>query len=151
VWADAVPNLLIGLREGLEDGLVVSILLAALKRTRPEGARAGSAPVWLGVLAAVLLAISFGAVLTFSRSALSNTAQEAFGGTLSLIAVCLVTAMVFWMRRTSGTAGLFWGFPLSFRGTALRPFSGRPEARAPRGGPRRPRRACPGRCRSCGR
>jgi high-affinity iron transporter len=101
VWADAVPNLLIGLREGLEGGLVVSILLAALKRTRPEGAKAGSAPVWLGVLAAVLLAISFGAVLTFSRSALSNTAQEAFGGTLSLIAVCLVTAMVFWMRRTA--------------------------------------------------
>lgn len=101
MWADSVPNLLIGLREGLEAGLVVSILLAALKRTRPEGAKAGSAPIWLGVLAAALLAISFGAVLTFSRSVLSTTAQEAFGGTLSLIAVGLVTAMVFWMRRTA--------------------------------------------------
>lgn len=101
MWADAVPNLLIGLREGLEAGLVVSILLAALKRTRPEGAKAGSAPIWLGVLAAALLAISFGAVLTFSRSALSTRAQETFGGTLSLIAVWLVTAMVFWMRRTA--------------------------------------------------
>lgn len=101
MWADGVPNLLIGLREGLEAGLVVSILLAALKRMRAEGAKTGSAPIWLGVLAAALLAISFGAILTFSRSALSATAQETFGGTLSLIAVCLVTVMVFWMRRTA--------------------------------------------------
>ncbi|GLY67315.1 iron uptake transporter permease EfeU [Amycolatopsis taiwanensis] len=98
MWADGVPNLLIGLREGLEGGLVVSILLAALRRT---DAKASPVPIWLGVLAATLLAISFGAVLTFSRSELSTAAQEAFGGTLSLIAVCLVTAMVFWMRRTA--------------------------------------------------
>jgi high-affinity iron transporter len=98
VWADGVPNLLIGLREGLEAGLVVSILLAALRRS---DAKAPTAPIWLGVLAAVTLAGGFGAVLTFSRSELSTTAQEAFGGVLSLIAVCLVTAMVFWMRRTA--------------------------------------------------
>ncbi|WP_236792381.1 iron uptake transporter permease EfeU [Amycolatopsis sp. GM8] len=98
MWADSVPNLLIGLREGLEAGLVVSILLAALKRT---GAKTSPAPIWLGVLVAATLAVGFGAVLTFSRAALSTTAQEAFGGTLSLIAVCLVTAMVFWMRRTA--------------------------------------------------
>lgn len=98
MWADGVPNLLIGLREGLEGGLVVSILLAALRRT---DAKASPVPIWLGVLAAALLATGFGAVLTFSRSELSTAAQEAFGGTLSLIAVCLVTAMVFWMRRTA--------------------------------------------------
>lgn len=98
MWADGVPNLLIGLREGLEAGLVVSILLAALRRS---DAKASTAPIWLGVLAAIMLAGGFGAVLTFSRSELSTTAQEAFGGVLSLIAVCLVTAMVFWMRRTA--------------------------------------------------
>ncbi|TNC26196.1 iron permease [Amycolatopsis alkalitolerans] len=90
--------MLIGLREGLEAGLVVSILLAALRRADEK---ASSSPIWLGVLAAVLLAAGFGAVLTFSRSELSTTAQEAFGGILSIIAVCLVTAMVFWMRRTA--------------------------------------------------
>jgi high-affinity iron transporter len=96
VWADAVPNLLIGLREGLEGGLVVSILLAAVRRSG-----ASTRPVWLGVLAALALSVSFGAVLTFSRSALSTRAQEAFGGILSVVAVVLVTAMIFWMRRTA--------------------------------------------------
>jgi high-affinity iron transporter len=104
-WADAVPNLLIGLREGLEAGLVVSILLAALRKTdtADTGAKPSSAPVWLGVLGAVSLAGSFAAVLTFSTSVLSSRAQEAVGGLLSVLAVCLVTGMIFWMRRTAAS------------------------------------------------
>jgi high-affinity iron transporter len=105
-WADAVPNFLIGLREGLEAGLVVSILLAALRKTAaPETAdrRVSSAPVWLGVLGAVMVAGSFAAVLTFSTSVLSSRAQEAVGGLLSVLAVGLVTGMVFWMRRTAAS------------------------------------------------
>jgi high-affinity iron transporter len=107
-WADAVPNFLIGLREGLEAGLVVSILLAALRKTASTGAAGGrrmsSAPVWLGVLGAVMVAGSFAAVLTFSTSELSSRAQEAAEGLLSVLAVGLVTGMVFWMRRAA--AGL---------------------------------------------
>jgi high-affinity iron transporter len=112
-WADSIPNLLIGLREGLEAGLVVSILLAALRKTAAadagargpgEGSRVSTAPIWLGVLGAVTLSGSFAAVLTFSTDVLSSRAQEAAGGLLSVLAVCLVTAMVFWMRRTA--AGL---------------------------------------------
>ena len=119
-WADAVPNLLIGLREGLEAGLVVSILLAALRKAGADpagdpGARNGhtgqdgqdgrisTAPVWFGVLGAVMLSAAFAAVLTYSTSVLSSRAQEAVGGVLSVLAVGLVTAMVFWMRRTAAT------------------------------------------------
>ena len=103
-WAEAVPNLLIGLREGLEAGLVVSILLAALRKTAPGGDRRSPAPVWLGVLGAVMVAGSFAAVLTFSAGELPSRAQEAAAGLLSVLAVGLVTGMVFWMRRAA--AGL---------------------------------------------
>ncbi|WP_234538124.1 iron uptake transporter permease EfeU [Streptomyces shenzhenensis] len=98
MWDDAFPSFLIGLREGLEAGLIVSILVATLVRA---GARNRLAQVWTGVLAAIALAMSFGAVLTFTAASLSETAQEAFGGTLSVIAVAFVTAMVFWMRRSA--------------------------------------------------
>ncbi|HET8583813.1 MAG TPA: iron uptake transporter permease EfeU [Jatrophihabitans sp.] len=100
-WADAAPNLLIGLREGLEAGLVVSILLAALRKTAAPDRRVSSTPIWLGVLGAVTLSAGFAAVLTFSTSVLSSRAQQAVGGVLSVLAVGLVTAMIFWMRRTA--------------------------------------------------
>ena len=108
-WADSVPNLLIGLREGLEAGLVVTILLAAVKKTAAARAEQGgeptlsTAPIWLGVVGAVSLAAAFAAVLTFSVSVLSSRQQEAIGGLLSVLAVCLVTGMIFWMRRTAST------------------------------------------------
>jgi high-affinity iron transporter len=98
VWLDGLPNLVIGLREGLEIGLVVSILLAAVRRA--DAAR-GTGPVWLGVLSAALLSLGFGAVLAFSRAELTITAQAVFGGVLSLVAVVLVTWMIFWMRRAA--------------------------------------------------
>ncbi|GGX73926.1 iron uptake transporter permease EfeU [Streptomyces anandii] len=98
MWDDAFPSFLIGLREGLEGGLIVSILVATLVRA---GAKSRLPQVWTGVLAAIAVALSFGAVLTFTAASLSATAQEAFGGTLSVIAVAFVTAMVFWMRRSA--------------------------------------------------
>jgi len=98
VWDEAFPSLLIGLREGLEAGLIVSILVATLVRSDQRGRLY---QVWTGVLAAVALALSFGAILTFTAANLSGKAQEAFGGTLSVIAVAFVTAMVFWMRKSA--------------------------------------------------
>ncbi|MFE6052700.1 iron uptake transporter permease EfeU [Kitasatospora sp. NPDC056446] len=100
MWDEAFPSFLIGLREGLEAGLIVSILVATLVRA---GQKARLPQVWTGVAAALALSLSFGAVLTFTAANLSGHAQEAFGGVLSLIAVGFVTAMVFWMRRSART------------------------------------------------
>ncbi|HEY1818506.1 MAG TPA: FTR1 family protein, partial [Trebonia sp.] len=67
------------------------------------GPAVSTAPIWLGVLGAVTLSGAFAAILTFSVSVLTSAGQEAVGGLLSVLAVCLVTGMIFWMRRTAAT------------------------------------------------
>jgi high-affinity iron transporter len=94
-----LASYLIGLREGLEMVLVVSILVAYLVKT---GRRKQLLPVWLGVLAAVAVSLTFGWVLTYvSSTVLYGPQHELFDAITSVIAVGLVTWMIFWMRRTA--------------------------------------------------
>lgn len=91
-------NYLIGLREGLEAALVVSILIAYLVKT---GNRGALAPVWAGIALAVALSAGFGVALSAASSDMQFKTQELFGGILSIVAVGLVTWMVFWMRKAA--------------------------------------------------
>lgn len=91
-------NFLIGLREGLEAALVVSILVAFLVRT---DRRSVLPKVWIGVGLAVAVSVGVTVALALTQQALTFEAQETFGGSLSIIAVGFVTWMIFWMRRTA--------------------------------------------------
>ena len=91
-------NFLIGLREGLEASLIVSILIAYLVKT---GRRHEIRFVWAGVAAALALVVVAFTIITIVFDQLSFTAQEIVGGTLSILAAALVTWMIFWMRRTA--------------------------------------------------
>jgi high-affinity iron transporter len=95
-----IPNLLIGLREGLEAVLVVSVLVAYLVKSD----RRSLLPfVWLGTGVAVVVSLGFGALLTFGQQGVSDQGEDAIAGSLAVLAVALVTWMIFWMAKASRT------------------------------------------------
>ena len=113
--ASFFATFLIGLREGLEAALVVGILVAYLTRV---GRRDALPKLWTGVGLAIALALAIGAAFTFSAYMLTFEAQELLGGGLSLLAVAMVTWMIFWMQKAGRTmkSGLEGGVDKALRG-----------------------------------
>lgn len=101
VSSQLLGSLLIGLREGLEAAIVVSILLAFLVKSERRDALKW---VWLGVAAAILMTVGVFLGIQFGENTISGLAAEAVAGAASLIAVVIVTTMVLWMKKAA--AGL---------------------------------------------
>lgn len=97
-----LANYLIGLREGLEAALVVSILVAYLVKSD----RRHLLPrVWAGVALAIGLSVGFTLLLGLQSRQLTFRTQELVGGTLSIVAAAFVTWMIFWMAGAARTMG----------------------------------------------
>jgi high-affinity iron transporter len=92
---------LIGLREGLEASIVVTILIAFLVKSQRRDALRW---VWLGVAGAIAMTVAVFLTIQFSAYTVSGLGAEAIAGVASLVAVAIVTTMVLWMR--SAAAGL---------------------------------------------
>lgn len=91
---------LIGLREGLEATLVVSILVAFLVKSQRTDRLV---QVWAGVGLAVALSVLFGWLLSYTSTTLLRRYEhrELFEAIASIAAVVFVTWMIFWMRRAA--------------------------------------------------
>lgn len=84
------------LREGLEAALIVGIIVAYLiKIERRDAVRA----VALGVGAALLIAIVVGSAVALLVGRLPLAVQAMFEGVTAVLAVFVLTWMLFWMRR----------------------------------------------------
>lgn len=87
--------ILITFREGLEAALIVGIVIGYLHRI----GRAERAPLaWLGVGAATALSAALALVMNRIGATLAEPYEQLFEGTTMLVAVAVLTWMIFWMR-----------------------------------------------------
>ena len=89
---------LIMLREGIEAALIVGIVAGYLKQS---GRGALMPAVWVGVLLAAALSLFAGAGLQLLAAEFPQKQQELFEGVVGLIAMVMLTSMVFWMRKAA--------------------------------------------------
>lgn len=89
---------LIMLREGLEAALIVSLIASYLKRTQ----RTRWFPaMWAGVFIAAALCLALGLFINATTGEFPQKQQELFEGIVAVIAVAILTSMVFWMRNVA--------------------------------------------------
>lgn len=89
---------LIMLREGVEAALIVGIIAGYLKQTGRQG---WMPAVWVGILLAGTLSLAVGFALNLLDAEFPQRAQELFEGVVGLVAVVILTSMVFWMKKVA--------------------------------------------------
>lgn len=95
IYKITMASFFIAFREGLEAALIVGILFGYLKRS---GRTSLNRAAWLGVIAAIAVSVAMAAVIRAIGAELSGPAEMIFEGVTMLLAACVVTVMVLWMR-----------------------------------------------------
>lgn len=88
-----LPTFVIGLREGLEAALIVSIIATFLRRNG-----VGLRGMWFGVSLGIAISLAVGIVLRVVEQNLPQAKQEGLETIIGLVAVIFVTGMIVWMR-----------------------------------------------------
>ncbi len=91
-------SFLITLREGIEASLILAILLTYLSKT---GRKDESRTVWFGALAAVISCVVVGTLINILVNGLHGKVEQAVEGSIALVAVIVLTKMIFWMRANA--------------------------------------------------
>ncbi|WP_131196739.1 iron uptake transporter permease EfeU [Lichenihabitans psoromatis] len=89
---------LIMLREGVEAALIVGIVASYLRQT---GRGRFMPAVWAGVALAVVLCLALGLILNATSAEFPQKQQEMFEGAVAVVATCILTSMVFWMKKAA--------------------------------------------------
>ncbi len=96
--AGVAPGVIIGLREGVEAALVVGIILGYLvKIERPQLRRY----VYAGTAGAFAASAALAGALFLLGAEFEGSAESAFEGFALILAVVVLTSMVFWMIKAS--------------------------------------------------
>ena len=96
-------SFVITLREGFEAALIISMILAYLKRTGNLESHART--VWMGVGAAIAFSLAIGGILFATVGEIEGRAEQIYEGVAMLLAAAVVTWMVFWMKKQAATIG----------------------------------------------
>ncbi|HYM39616.1 MAG TPA: FTR1 family protein [Thermoplasmata archaeon] len=96
--AGIAPGVIIGLREGVEAALVVGIILGYLVKIGRPGLRRY---VYGGTAAAFAASAGLAGGLFLLGAEFEGNAESAFEGTALVLAVIVLTSMVFWMMKAS--------------------------------------------------
>lgn len=92
------PGIVVGLREGIEAALIIGLIASYLKRTDRGNL---VKYVIFGLVAAIVASIITAGILVALSVGLEGPAEEIFEGVSAILAVTVLTFMIFWMMRVA--------------------------------------------------
>ena len=93
-----IPNLIIGLREGIEAALILGIILGYLVKIERGSLKRY---VYFGTAGAMGVSAGVAAVLVLMTIEFEGFGEQVFEGVAMLVAVAVLTSMVLWMMKAS--------------------------------------------------
>lgn len=95
-----ISTILVAVREGLEAALIVGILYSIIQKFDQKELRK---PLWLGVIAAVVVSAAIALLLRLVGAELKGNAEKIFEGFSLLVAAGMLMWMILWVNRQSIT------------------------------------------------